>query len=192
VNLPPRAERGKPVRRAWDGLVQWAKNHVLRAGPGVRLTRGADGTTISFHAPRQSFRGAFRATLAGDRATVGLGTVDGIEPTIGGKKISGEPGEPPPSIKLDPGKYNADGKSWLCVQVRIAASGRIDTEARDAVTLIQSDHPHSSTDTTAHVPLAMLRRADPKKTDTGTLHQIAYWNLRAYLRQSPRKLILAP
>jgi len=193
LNLPPQAQKGKSVKAAWQGLLKWAQAATLRAGPGVRIARRAGGTTISFAAPRQSFSGVFRVSIAGDRATVGVGTVEGIEPTISGVPIGGQFGKPVPTLKLDSGKYDKAGKSWVCVRARVdSESGRIDTKARDAVTIIQSARPHGSDDLGTFAPLAMLRRIDPKKPEIGTAYQIAYWPLRIYRNPTSNRVILAP
>lgn len=179
LTLPPEATKGKSVKAAWQALVAWAKSTRILPGPGVRLARTAAGTIISFSAPRQTFRGAFACTLTGDRVTIGLGTVEGIEPTLNGQPITGDKKHPPPTLLIANSKFNAAGKSWVCVRAKVTA-GKFDPKAKDAVEIIQSDRPHGRDNTGPFAPLAMLRR--PDKDTAPTLHQIAYWHLRLYTR----------
>lgn len=192
INFPPQAEKGKSIKSAWDELVAWAKSAKIHSGPGVRLAHSAEGTTISFYGKRQSFSGAFPVSLSGDRVQVGMGTVSGIEPTINGIPITGDKDGVIPTLKLDPDKYNSEGKTWVCVQAEIEEeSNRIDPEKRDVVTIIQQDSPMRAKENTATAPLAMLARRDPENTDDiGTLYQIAYFNLKVYAGHGRR--LLAP
>jgi len=191
--LPPQAEKGKSVRQAWDALVKWARGTAILSGPGVRISRSAGGTTVSFHAPRQSFRGAFRVNVSGGKATVGVGTINGAEPTINGVKIGGEKGKPIPSIILRPAKYDDEGRSWICAVVKVTAAGKIDAAARDAITIVQTDHPTKALEDGRPVaPLAMLRRADPKGTDFGELYQVAFFNLNMWGTGTDARFFFAP
>ena len=188
--LPPLAEKGKSVKQAWDALVKWARGAVILSGPGVRLGRSSTGTTISFHAPRQVFSGAFKVVLSGETATVGTGTIEGVEPTINGIPIGGDKTRPAPSLTLSKSKFNDAGKSWVCARVTLK-DGKIDPKDKTAVVIIQSDRPHGNDAKGTFAPLAMLRKSDPSSKDVGDLYQIAYWNLRVY-KNTANRVLIAP
>lgn len=193
MNMPPEAKKGKSVRQAWDALRKWARSAVILPGPGVRLARTAQGTVVSFQAPRQSFRGAFKITVSDGLATVGVGTVEGIEPTINRVKIGGEKGKPVPALKLSASKYDDEGRSWVCVAVKVTENGQLDSKASDAAMIVQSDHPTRAIEDGRPVaPLAMLRRADPKGEDFGEVHQIAYFNLKMWRGTESTRFFFAP
>lgn len=174
MNFPPEAQKGKSVKSAWAALVKWAKATALRPGPGVRLAHTGTGTIVSFHAPRQVFRGAFPVTVSGDRASVGFGTIEGREPTIGGKPASAGDRVAFRAQDSDP-----EGRLWLVL--RVTLDGKKISNREDAVTIAQSSDPRikAGPPGTLQHPLAMLRSPDPKKPGLGaTLHQIEYFHLR--------------
>jgi hypothetical protein len=174
MNFPPEAQKGKSVKAAWNALRQWAKSTVLRPGPGVRLAYTSAGTIINFHAPRQVFRGAFSVSVFGDRASVGFGTIEGIEPTIAGKPAS-EGG----TVAFKPQDSDSEGRLWLVL--RVTLNGKKISETLDAVTIAQASDPRILAGPQGIIqhPLAMLRSPDPKKPGMGaTLHQIEYFHLR--------------
>lgn len=185
MNLPPQAAKGKSVKEAWSAMCRWAKSSSLLPGPGVRLSRGANGTTINFRAPRQIFQGAFRVRLSGDRASVGFGTIDGKEPTIDGKPASNGG-----TIAFRAASADEEGRSWLVL--RVTLDGKKISEKRDAITFAQSNAPGilAGPDGTIQHPLAVLRSPDPKKPGVGaTLYQIEFFHLRI-LRAGDRFFIL--
>ena len=198
MTLPPKAQKGQSVRAAWDALTKWAKRARLRHGPGVRLAHTDNGTIISFVPAVTAFRGKFAVRIEGDSVTVGIGTVEGVEPTIGGTPITGGKDGVIPKLKLSGGKYNEDGKSWICVRVTVPEKGMFSSKIKDAATIIQSSHPYNllpRVEGAAIAPLAMLRRKDPKRDDFGDLYQIAYFDLRIYRDNQgvgKRRIILAP
>lgn len=114
-----------------------------RSFSGVRVHQRRTGKTLIAESDTASFRGAWDVSLRGPReAVVGAGTVNGLVPHILGIRLDGtdEQGDPlpdgPPSLFLDEGP-NERNRSYILLQVRIdPATGEIDPEDPEAVTVI--------------------------------------------------------
>lgn len=170
--LPPKAEKGKSVLRAWRELREWAQSSRLLPGLNVRLARTAAGTIISFAPPPERFSGAFGVSMADSRsARVSYGTLEGIEPSIGGKPST----DPGAVLRIDKAKFDEAGQSWVGLAIK-HKDGKLDKKAKDAVTVEQRDDPRYGTKAGEHFhPIAVIK-------DTGLqrrLYQIEYFHLRA-------------
>jgi hypothetical protein len=171
--LPPAAQRGRPVRQAWDKMLVWARSARLMPGLNVRLTRTAVGTIINFDPPTAVFRGAFAVSLADNKVRVGLGLVSGTEPKIGNKPIS----DPEALLKIGD-KYDEEGRSWIVVRAKPDKDGKI--EAKDALVIAQTDDPRTQAGPEGawQHPLAVLVRDPKQPQSTPRVEQIEYFHLR--------------
>lgn len=151
---------GEPVMPAWKRLLEWARQFRLFAGRGVRLTRTPNGTYVVADLKSNPWNHPFKVRLANREATIGFGTVEGLVPRIGTKTIdgldaSGKETEPP-KLQLT-GEPNEDLRSWVVVEVKVAAEGgEIDPGDSEAVTIRHVRELGPEDPTIGRHPLAML------------------------------------
>jgi hypothetical protein len=185
--LPPRAEKGKSVKVAWNQLVTWAVGVRLLPGRGVRLARSRRGTIVSFVPERQRFTGAFHAMPGNKEVRFAFGTIEGLEPTAGGKPIS----DPESKLKLADGKFDKAGRSWLGILLKQDEEGKLDTKAKDVATMVQADSPGGGTKNGEHFhPVALIKRTKVAGVETTRFYQIEYFHLR--VARKDRKLFVFP
>lgn len=183
--LLPKAEKGKSVRAAWNGLEEWAKQAQILQGINVHLARTAKGTIISFVPPRQEFKGAFFAFPAERSVRFSFGMVEGREAMIGGKPVTDDEAV----LKISEGKFDEDGRSWLGVLIK-HKDGKIDKKAEDAVTMIQRNTPLAGGAVGEHFhPVALMRQA---KDGVRVFYQIEYFHLRVAWDGARKKLFVFP
>jgi len=77
-----------------NALVRAISRRRIRGGPGVLIKQFDDHTSISYTAPRRSLRHAWKPSLTtydGKAAvTFSKGLINGVEPTVGGFRISAD------------------------------------------------------------------------------------------------------
>lgn len=186
--LPPKAERGRSVRAAWDGLVRWAREAQILPGLHVRLARTTHGTIISFVPPQQVFAGAFFLSVGDGTVRFSLGLVEGIEATIGGKVVS----DAEAVLKISEGKFDKAGRSWFGVLIK-HEEGKVDVKGKDVVQMVQRDSAKAGGGAGEHFhAVAMVR--DVKDKVSGEVrrswHQIEYFHLR--VAWNGRRLFVFP
>lgn len=166
---------------ALNRLIVAQKALRIQPGVGIRLTRTASGVSINASAMLQGFIGAWNVTLSGGFASVGLGYVDGIEPYLDGKPLSGEGKDgniESPRLSLDKNRFE-DGRSYIALRVECdAQTGKI-LEPKDAapgITIVQVASLVSEDDTIAFHAIAMLRRPLKDKEGFGRVRQIAFFD----------------
>ena len=162
-------KKGDPVLPAWNRLLAWAGQFRLFAGRGVRLTRTPNGTFIVVEQKSAPWDHPFKVMVGDNEATVLMGTLNNLVPTIAGKPLDAES---PPRLKINGGP-NAELRSWICLDVRVDAKtgvinekGVVIAHAREAESRESGRHP-----------LAML----VWNTDRATVrrvHQITHFNLQ--------------
>jgi len=164
--------KGDPVLPAWNKLLQWAKQFRLLAGRGVRLTRTPNGTFIVAEQRGTPWEHPFKVNISALEATVLLGTLNNLVPTMAGKRLDEEP---TPRLKLVGGP-NRDRRSWICLDVRVdTKADAIDPNDPNAVTITHVREPESRE--VGRHPLAMvLWNAD--RTTIRLVHQITHFNLQ--------------
>lgn len=172
----PKAEKGKSVRVAWDALAAWAQGAAVLPGENVRLARSSLGTMVSFVPPKQVFAGAFYLWPGDGVVGFSAGMVEGIEARIDGRLVS----EAEARLKVSPGKFNKEGRSWFGVVIR-HKEGRLDRKSKEAVTMAQRDSPLHGGDVGEYFhPVAMARDVKDKRSGEPRRfwEQIEYFHLR--------------
>lgn len=188
--LPPKAEKGKSVRAAWNGLVRWAAAAQILPGPDVRLARTTKGTVISFVPPKQVFAGAFFLSPGAGSVGFAFGMVEGMEARIEGRLVS----DPEARLKVSAAKFNKEGRSWFGVLIQ-HKDGKIDKKAKDALRMVQRDSPAPGGKAGEHFhAVAMVR--DVKERGSGETRrfweQIEYFHLRTAWNAARKRLFVFP
>lgn len=149
----------------------------LRGGANVREVRNALGFCLTGPSGAGAdFRHPFLVTVGGQGARVGRGLILGdiaLEPMIGSARIGGEEGKPPPVLRLDKSLVNKAGESWVCVQAKPTAEGKLDPEGKD-VKVLQSAYPYATEGEAGRAPLALLAL----RKGQWQVYQIAMFHLR--------------
>jgi len=184
-----RVESGDPItRKLWNGLLDLCAGMVksfseFSSGTGVRIHRYPQGINVVADRGSSSFGGAFGVRVAGMEATVGLGTVEDVTPSIGGARIDDET---IPKLKIDGGP-NEQLRSWIAVKVTVdpeAPDAKIDPEDPESLQIIHTNDLSSSSpslllsasSSSALLPLAMLIWSDTKTISR--VRQIVFFNQR--------------
>lgn len=90
----------------------------IRGGPGIFVSRYGKQHVVSARRQRFPFIPAFYPSWNGRAVWIGYGTVNGFEPTINGRPISGgDSPEGPPSVVIE--EYDAEGRSWIALRVEV-------------------------------------------------------------------------
>ncbi len=130
------------------------------------------------------FKGSWYVSLGSNTVTVRRGFVDGLEPVIDGKPISGKDAkgndlkDGQPALKLDASLYE-QGKSWIAIRGECdPETGKILTpkDQPPKLAIVQTKILTSADDKIFLHPIAMLRRPADAKTGFGNLSQIAYFD----------------
>ncbi len=150
-----------------------ARKLSLAVGPGLATARIGDKMLVSDLAKKPDFAGAFfvKGYFVNEekfRCTVGLGFVNGIEPTINGIPISGvdEDGWPLPGgvPALEGADYGGGGISYIVLELRIDSDGQLNEDIQVKISAAIG----GSGETWLH-PLAAFRR-------DGEIYQMAYFD----------------
>ena len=172
------ARPGQRVKPRLSRLLSWLQRQELTAGRGIRLVRSENGTIIRAALPNKAFVGAFYVTPVNDNELiVGAGYVNGIEPTIDGRKISGDQSGPP-TLQM-PTEFE-DNRAWVYVEVKInQESERLDPEDPESVIVTADKSAATGDKFKGRHPVAMiLKLAD----GSYGARQISYFSLRHAFR----------
>src|SRR5438874_578642 len=102
----------------WNGLKAAVRARRIIAGVGVRLREMPFGTIINFDADAAQWDHPWRVSLTGNEATLRRGLVDGVEPKINGRLMSGDDKNPdPPRLPIAPNRFSPQGLSLICVEI---------------------------------------------------------------------------
>ena len=123
MKLPATPQPGSPLSSAWGrDVVDCLRSLLPRGGPGVRVSRSPNGTTIdaavtttqvvgrSGQAAPFTLFGFTETDPAAAKITVAPGMVNNIVPTIGGTSLAAVPA---PTITVT----GASGQIWMAVTV---------------------------------------------------------------------------
>jgi len=177
----------------WNAFWRERRGTRLKPGPGVLLTETGDGTIVSFRASARPFIPSFKVTLTGTSASFGLGLVNGWEPRLDGRPISGilpygeKDPKGVPKLKLSDTSefFDITGRSWLALRAQVdAETGRLlQPDEQDVgelgLSIIQRDScppTDPDDDTIGYHRIAMLRRGSRDTTGLGTLYQISMFD----------------
>ena len=161
-------------------------------GVGTRIMVAGDHFTVSASGGRRTrFRGAWYCTLVGISAVrVALGFVNAMEPYIDGRLMSGKDAKGVaspkgiPELKIKPELFDDKNRSWVCIQVRVDADGKMPKEKDikpDDLKIVQSPSARGSgNELVGQFPVAMIRMA---KEGALTVRQIAYFDLQHATRK---------
>ena len=95
-------------------------------GVGTRLTYSEIvGYSVSAAGTGASYPHPFKPALGNNQISLSRGLIDAFEPVIHGKPISSGA-----RLELDPNVANANGESWVCVEVVPNADGILDKDSR--------------------------------------------------------------
>lgn len=174
------ARPGHRVKPRVGKFLTWLHGQELSAGRGIRLVRTENGTIIRAAIPNKAFVGAFYVTpVNNNELIVGVGYVNGIEPTIGGAKISG--GKSLPPTLAMPSEFE-DNRAWVYVEVKInEESERIDPDDPESVTMTTGKSATTDDKLKGRHPVAMVL-----KLEDGSIgaRQISYFSLRHAFRNN--------
>lgn len=152
---------------------------ALRPGANLRMGSNSLGTWFTAAGGGGDFSHPFTVLVAGNKCRVSPGLVIGdvgVEPKIGGVPLSGGEKKPKPVLELDGSLTNAQGESWVCVEVEEKEEGgNLKPESLRAV-VVQRDAPVLMGGKTGRAPLAMLRYKSSKSRPE--VFQIAFFHLR--------------
>jgi hypothetical protein len=163
------------VRLVYRYLEQQIAGFQKMTGPG--LLRDITGDGFYFRAiPSEGdpFIGSLRVSVSGLEASVGLGSVDDLEPTINGVKIKDASN---PKVKIAGGP-DSDLRSWVCVEAHFEGG------------VLRADEPlpvvHRNTlaveapDLVGVLPLALLQWRD--EASIARVWQIVHFDQKTVLR----------
>lgn len=178
--------RGDPVIPAVNRLTVAQRALRILPGRGILLSRSPAGVIISARSAVRGFSGAWAVALSGRQAAVSVGFVNGIEPVLDGRLLSGRDAkgnplpEGPPSLKLSTDEFTIAGKSWIAIRAETdPETGRIlaPKDQPPKLTLVQTKTLFSGEqDTVALHAIALLQRDGKDRQSLGTVHQIAYFD----------------
>lgn len=112
-----------------------------RPGSGARLLMTSMGHAYSVDSPGATYLHPFRPVLVGSSVQLALGLVENRQPTINDVPIGGRNGLIP-KLRLEPGIANADGESWVCVEVHPDADGLLPAESK--IEIVHTRAPRST------------------------------------------------
>lgn len=155
------------------------KSLRVYAGSGTRVFSVGNRLSISART-RVALGHAWKAAMGGDELRVAVGLVNGLEPFMEGRTMDGlkaDGTEDPlgvPRLKLSAERFDATGRSYIVVRVRVSLLGRMVAE-----NLTPEDLRIEQTATrvlpggrVGQVVLAVLRRG-VNEEGFGRLHQVA-------------------
>ena len=177
-----RVKRGDPVRaQHWNSLLDWLQQSQIIGGTNVRVSRTPYGTTVDALPTAVQQKGAFAVSLGSDAngqtASVALGLIEGVIPTIKDKKIDGSDAADkttPPQLAIEAPSAKTDGYIYLkCTLSK--ESWRLEK----AEITFESKVP-AGKEWTAYKLLAILRCGTGDKPAWELAHQAVHFNLGHY------------
>ena len=188
MNIPSlKVRRGDPIRPAIVDLRNTQKALRLLAGRGVILSYTPSGVVVNARETLRGFVGSWFCSFSGADVVVGVGYVDGIEPLIDGRLMSGVladgKADPKgvPRLTLREDLYTAAGKSWIGIRAVIdGESGKIiaPENGLPELTIVQRREMAEGDDKVHFQPIAMMKRPAGAKTGFGNIHQISYFDFQ--------------
>ena len=170
------ARPGQLVKPRLREFLGWIKRQQIEAGYGIRLKKTSQGTMIEAAVPSPAFVGAFCVSPAPNSSCyVSRGFVNGIEPTINGIRVGGEPQKPRPSIKV-PNEFDENGRAYIYLEATVGDDGRIDPTNPASVIVGAGKSLASGDKLKGRHAIAMLR--ETSKTTPPILYQVAYFSYR--------------
>lgn len=182
---------GDPIPKLaafWNGLKAAVAARRLLPGVGVRLREMPFGTIINFDANAAAWDHPWRMSLDGNQATFRKGLMDGIEPKIGDRLMSGDKKNPdPPKLSIAPSRFTSNGVSLICVEIACDEHWNTKSASVVQVARLSDTSPGNPGDgDTPLLPPALSGRKTRcpivllRKDDEGNIKafQIAYFNLR--------------
>ena len=182
---------GDPIPKLaafWNNLKAAVAARRLLPGVGVRLREMPFGTIINFDADAAAWDHPWRITIYGKEATLRRGLVDGIEPKIGDRLMSGDKKNPdPPKLTIASSRFTKEGQSLICVEIECDERWNTKSAKLVQVARLNDTNPDNPGDGTTPLlppalsgrktryPLVQLRQ---KESGDITAFQIAYFNLR--------------
>lgn len=100
-----------------------------RPGVGTRLTLNSMGYSISAKSAGATYAHPWRPAMVSRGVQLAMGLVDGRQATIKGVPIGGSPGVAQPTLTLDPQIANANGESYVCVEVHPDKDGSLPADS---------------------------------------------------------------
>lgn len=172
----------------WNNLKAMVRARRLLAGVGVRLREMPFGTIVNFDADAAVWDHPWRIALSGKEATLRKGLVDGIEPKIGDRLMSGDKKNPdPPKLTIAPSRFTTKGRSLICVEIECNEAWKTKSAKLVQVARLNDADPDTPGDgDTPLLPPALSGRKTRYplvllcKDEAGNViaFQITYFNLR--------------
>lgn len=128
--------------------------NTLRPGVGTLIGNTPLGFFISNPRSGMSFNSPFRPVLMGNSVRFAFGVVDGFEPTIGGKPISGGGGALPPMLELRTSEISSTNESWAVLEVTPNADGVLDKNSK--IEIVHRNSPTGQSTTIGRQALALI------------------------------------
>lgn len=161
------------------------------AGVGTRISVAGDKVSFSAIGRRGLFRGSWFCRKGSEvDITIALGFVNGLEPYVDGRLMSGKDAkgvaDPKgvPKLQIQAEGFDKDGRSWVCVSARVdKVTLKLPTLKGlkpDDLKIVQSANRFSDVNSTGLFPVAALRL---KPSGEWALRQIAYFDLQHGTRQ---------
>lgn len=156
-----------------------------KPGAGVMLTSTAVGFCYSAEQSGSSFDHAWRPFAQAKAVTFNLGTVqslagDGpLEPKIADKPMSGKDGKSPERLLLDPSVANADGVSFVVLEVHPNDKGELTKESK-----IELVHSLETISRTADVGRKAIAQITWKQRAVARIRPLVHFHL-VYVRIVP-------
>jgi len=175
IPLPPKVSPGDPfTAKLWNQLRDCVASLRPKSGANTRITQNPGGFIVNFDPPALNWNHPFRILISGNSFSVNVGTVNQVEPTIGGIPISGTDSKGKPIVggvpKLSvPSDFDSESRAWVALKIVIRPDGSI-TSAQIVTT---STWPQVSDPYTGWHPIAMFK----KISGTATPYQQTYHNL---------------
>lgn len=139
-------------------------------GAGVHLSTNELGTTYAVP-PGTGYRWPFKCLLGAGVVQIRPGLVDGFTPKIGGQPMTAAN----VLLKLDAGKANARGESWIVLEVEPDAAGVLTPESR--IEIVQRAVVNRHEPAIGRQPLALILFKDRRPQ---RVLPITHFNLRYY------------
>lgn len=175
----PNVQPGEPILPAFQDLVRYERATQLASGFQVRRRQHADGTALSVDVPAQLWLHPWKVLISDREATVRLGTVNAVVPTIRDIPLD-DPVQPRLRITGSPGQGL---RSWILLRIMVNEAGQIDPETPAAAVILHStDSPlvlNAAADPrVSHHPLALI--VWQSRTVIGKVHACTHHNLAHY------------
>jgi hypothetical protein len=128
-----------------DGGGDESDAQEIRGGTGIRISRYGDEVVLAAARSPKLWAPAWSVAWGATFVTVGWGTVNEVEPVVGGKPISGDlaaKDPQPPRIPIDKNSFDKSGRAWLCLKVavdektgKMVGAGSGGSDGKDAPTI---------------------------------------------------------